>query len=156
MRDFRLQPELSSAVFRHPKKMAKRLQVRTKVSNAVWGIGFRISAVTPHALLDCAMRYGLAATGTHSNARESRRIHTTILNRAAERIAGANITMRRETLPMMAGKRSTVNHCTVNSADVLDRALRARGAAATGGTTSEARRQLSDRAVCSPAENTLK
>ena len=87
-------------------------------------------ATTTHALIESIIGYGLATTGSHTRAEELRAIDTRFLHRAARRVAGTNITMRKETLMIMADLTSVVNQYVLKIANVLDRTLIAGGTAA--------------------------
>ena len=78
------------------RKLTKRLQALRKASSTTCSLKCRILAVATHALLGGIECYGLATTGTHAGTMEMRRTDTLYLNRAARRVAGANVTMRVE------------------------------------------------------------
>ena len=111
-------------------KVAKRLNVLSKVGSSARGFESRILAVTVHSLIESIINYGLAATGTHVDAYEMRRIDTQILNRAARKVVGTNITMRIESLMMLADLNGVMDHYIVKNACLMDRIMRARGTAA--------------------------
>ena len=112
------------------EKLVKRLHVSTMTSNAAWALESQILTVTTHALGDAVVGYGPAATGARLSIQGMRKIDTTIRNRAARRINGTNITMRVESMMLLADIQSTYNHYILKSAPILDRILRASGAAA--------------------------
>ena len=112
------------------QKLQRRLHLLTKVSNKAWGLEGGILAATPHALLKSKLSYGLATTGAHISTQEIRRVDTTVLNRDARAIAGTNITMIAESPMMLSDIKSARNHNALKNADILDRMLRAKGAAA--------------------------
>ena len=52
------------------------------------------------------------------------------MNRTARRTAGANISMRIESMTLRADIRDTVDQYVINNANIFDRVLRAKGTAA--------------------------
>ena len=94
------------------KKAIKRLHIVKRVAGTVWGMESRILAVSTHALIESIVGYGLAITGQHVNQQLGEKVDTEVMNIAARKIAGTNISARKErrdrgTLPVRMGKPKT-------------------------------------------------
>ena len=111
-------------------RVAKRLQVISRVGNTGLVMESRTTAVTSPALLERALCYRLATPATPPNVQALRKLDATILNRVVGRIIGGEITIRIGALSMLADLRITHNQYVLENANVLDRALGAKGAAA--------------------------
>ena len=96
----------------------------------MWRLESRILTVTAHALIESIVGYGLATTGSHAGIGELREIDARYLDRVARRVVGTNMTMRTETLMILADTAGMINHFVLKCANVLDRTLRAGGTAA--------------------------
>ena len=90
----------------------------------------RILSISAHSLMESVVSYGLATTGEGWEENGAAQLDRAALNKAARKVVGANITIRIETLMILADMRNTANHVILKTASILDRISRA------GGTTA--------------------
>ena len=108
-------------------KATRRFSVLTKVGNAAWGMERRILSITAHSLVESVISYGLATAGTRWEERGAGQIDRAVINKTARKVIGTNMTIRIETLMMLADMRNAMNHYLLKTANILDRVLRASG-----------------------------
>ena len=94
------------------------------------GLETRILAITTHALIESVANYGLATFGSHITKKDENELDAILLNRAARRVIGTGITVRREILHMLADTRTATNRYILKTANILDRTMRATGTTA--------------------------
>ena len=109
------------------EKMRAHIAFLRKLSGTSWGLENRRLTTTAHALVGCALNYGLTATGPAISEVEFRQVDTKVLNPVARQIAGVSPTRRREVIFTLADLGSTQNHLLLETANIVDRALRAKG-----------------------------
>ena len=112
------------------KKAVKRLHIVKRVAGTVWGMESRILAVTVHALIESIVGYGLACTGGHVSRQVLDKVDAGVLNIAARKVLGANISARKEVLYALADVNNVGNHLVLKTANMLDRVLRSTNTAA--------------------------
>ena len=112
------------------EKMRAHIAFLRKLSGTSSGLENRRLTTTAHALVGCALNYGLTATGRAISEVEFRQVDTKVLNPVARQIAGVSPTTRREVIFTLADLRSTQNHFRLKTANIEDRALRAKGSRA--------------------------
>ena len=88
--------------------------------------------MTADTLLVSLLRYGLAVTGSMSCEQSPSRLDVAVINVAARRILGVNISARLPTLLAPAGLKSIRNFYRQHCAEVLDSAFRVANSAIRG------------------------
>ena len=80
------------------------------MSNATWGLETGILAITTHSLKEGVIGYELATYSARITDKDEQALDTDLLNKAAIRIIGTGITVRRKILHMLADTRAMKNH----------------------------------------------
>ena len=109
------------------KRAAQRLAALNRVAHITVGLESRVRLITTHSLIESLINYGLAVYGAHCGKEQGGRIDSMILNKAARKIIGTSIAVRREVMHIMADTRSFGNHHSLKTANIVDRAYRAEG-----------------------------
>ena len=82
----------------------------TNASSADWGLEGRILTTQTHALLESVIGYGLAIVGTRARDYGFNQMDSSIMQKAAREITGANVTIIREILHILADLGTPRNH----------------------------------------------
>ena len=91
-------------------KATKKLSALNRVASSVWGFESRILSITVHALVESVVNYGLPVYGAHYGSHRAEEKDRSILNKAARKVAGTGISLRRGMVNKLADAKSFYNH----------------------------------------------